>query len=99
MTMAGRNWHAGEMAVMNRAEFPSCNETAIVEQRNGGVVMNIRTASERNVGRSRAARTASRAWSAPHFDETLTDPICAAGLVGVPNGPCTAVVLFEPRTA
>lgn len=80
----GATWKCGEIAVPDRPPFPSPNETALIENADGGVTMNVRVVSPRN--RRTIARSAdgATAWSEPHFDETLTDPVCMAGLVGVP---------------
>jgi len=82
----GRSWQAGELAVAGRAEFPNANETVLVERKDGSVLMNIRTGSERNRRTIAISPDGARAWSAPRFDETLRDPICAAGLLRLKNG-------------
>jgi len=82
----GKTWQAGELAVAGKAAFPNANETVLVERRDGSVMMNIRTASERNRRTISISRDGARGWSEPRFDETLTDPICAAGLLRLKNG-------------
>ncbi|MBS1859225.1 MAG: exo-alpha-sialidase [Acidobacteria bacterium] len=81
----GRTWHAGELALADRPEFPNANETALIERAGGGVTMNVRTTSPRNRRTILTSPDGVSRWSAPQFDETLTDPICAAGLVRVPR--------------
>jgi sialidase-1 len=81
----GKTWHAGELAIIDRPEFPSANETALIERSDGSVVMNARTPSPRNRRAIAASPDGISRWSAPQFDETLTDPICEAGLVRVPQ--------------
>ncbi|HWC97752.1 MAG TPA: sialidase family protein [Candidatus Sulfopaludibacter sp.] len=77
----GRTWHAGEIAISGQSEFPSANETALIERTDGSVVMNARTGSPHNRRVIATSPDGISRWSAPHFDESLTDPICAAGLV------------------
>jgi sialidase-1 len=81
----GRSWKHGEIAIIGRPGVPNANETALVERRDGSVVMNVRTGSPRNRRVITESPDGATRWAEPHFDETLTDPICAAGLVGVPG--------------
>jgi sialidase-1 len=91
----GRTWHAGEIAVKDQTDFPSANETAIIERADGSVVMNVRTGSPRNRRAISTSPDGISRWSPPHFDETLTDPICAAGLVRVPRKKGPALWVFS----
>jgi sialidase-1 len=81
----GRTWHCGEIAVPNTPEFPNPNETNLIERSDGSVVMNVRTTSPRNRRSLAVSPDGATHWSEPRFDETLTDPICFAGLVRVPR--------------
>lgn len=81
----GRSWHAGELAIPDQPDFPSPNETALIEHADGRVTLNARTPSPRNRRAISISPDGISRWSAPHFDETLTDPVCAAGLVRVPR--------------
>lgn len=81
----GRSWHAGEIAISGRTEFPSANETAIVEHADGRVTMNVRTASAHNRRTILSSPDGISRWSEPRFEETLTDPNCAAGLIAAPR--------------
>ncbi|MDE3164721.1 MAG: exo-alpha-sialidase, partial [Acidobacteriota bacterium] len=58
---------------------------AVIERADGSVTMNVRTTSPRNRRTILTSPDGATRWSAPHFDETLTDPICAAGLVRIPQ--------------
>lgn len=91
----GRTWHAGELAVAGRPEFPSANETVLVEREDGGVMMNVRTASARNRRTVSTSPDGISRWSAPRFDETLTDPICAAGLLRLQRGKQRPLFVFS----
>ena len=82
----GRSWRAGGIAIMDQPEFPSANETAIAERHDGGVVMNVRTGSTRHRRTITVSPDGISRWSSPRLDETLTDPICAAGLVSIDRG-------------
>ena len=81
----GRAWHAGEIAIPDTAEFPTPNETTVIERAGGGVTMNVRTGSSRNRRTISTSPDGASQWSQPHFDETLTDPNCAAGLLRIPQ--------------
>lgn len=91
----GRTWHGGEIAIAGRPEFPSANETALIECADGSVTMNFRTPSPRNRRGISNSPDGARRWSEPHFDEKLTDPICAAGLLRVPQKRGPALWVFS----
>jgi sialidase-1 len=57
----------------------------VIERADGSVMMNIRTTSPRNRRSTSTSPDGATRWSAPRFDETLTDPICFAGLVRLPR--------------
>jgi sialidase-1 len=81
----GKTWHCGEIAIQNTPEFPTANETVLIENADGGVTMNVRSASPRNRRVISKSPDGARNWSPAKFDETLVDPICAAGLVRIPR--------------
>jgi len=80
----GHSWKGGEISVAERSDFPNANETAVIERADGGVVMNMRTTSPKNRRAISMSPDGATRWSEPRFDETLTDPICCAGLVQLP---------------
>jgi sialidase-1 len=81
----GRSWRCGEIAIAGHPEFPSANETALIEHADGRVTMNVRTTSKHNRRTILMSPDGATRWSTPLFDEMLTDPNCAAGLVRVPG--------------
>jgi sialidase-1 len=91
----GKTWHCGEIAVADLPEFPSPNETALIENSDGSVTMNIRTVSPRNRRAIAKSPDGATGWSPPRFDEMLPDPICAAGLVRVPRKNGAALWAFS----
>jgi len=91
----GRTWHAGELAVAGRPAFPNANETALIERSDGSVMMNIRTVSPRNRRAVATSPDGATRWSEPHYDETLTDPICAAGLLRLQGKKKGALFVFS----
>jgi sialidase-1 len=91
----GRTWRAGEIAIAGRPEFPSANESTIIERADVGVTMNARTASPHNRRAILSSPDGISHWSAPHFDETLTDPICEAGLLRIPGKKGTPLWAFS----
>jgi sialidase-1 len=91
----GRTWHAGEIAISGRVDFPNANETVLVERTDGSVIMNVRTGSARNRRTISTSPDGISRWSEPHFDETLTDPNCAAGLVRMPGRKKPALFVFS----
>jgi sialidase-1 len=91
----GRTWHAGALAIAGQPDFPNANETVLAERSDGSVMMNVRTTSPRNRRTIATSPDGATRWSRPRFDETLTDPICAAGLVRAPAGKRSAVFVFS----
>jgi sialidase-1 len=76
----GARWHRGEIAVPDTPDFPSPNETDVVQLSDGRVMLNVRTAGKhlRTIVISKDGATK---WSAPHLQEDLPDPVCFASLV------------------
>lgn len=91
----GGTWHAGELAIAGRPEFPNANESVVAERSDGSVMMNVRTGSPRNRRTVLTSPDGIRGWSEPRFDETLTDPICAAALLRLPRKRKGALFVFS----
>ncbi|HEX3876160.1 MAG TPA: sialidase family protein, partial [Bryobacteraceae bacterium] len=91
----GRTWHVGEIAVPDKGDFPSPNESTVIERADGSVIMNFRCTSAHDRRGITTSRDGVSNWSAPHFDEALVDPICAAGLVRAPQKKDPPLWLFS----
>ena len=81
----GATWQRGEIAIPNTDEWVNPSETALVELRDGRVMLNARTESK--VGRRLVAVSAdgARGWSRPAFDDALPEPVCFGSLVRHPR--------------
>jgi sialidase-1 len=77
----GKTWQAGDIAVPNTPETPDPNETTVVQLVNKSVMLNVRTQSARNRRTIVTSKDGAHAWSKPHFQEDLPDPICFAALI------------------
>ena len=77
----GAIWHRGDIAVPDTPEFPDPNETAAVELADGRVMLNVRTQANENRRTIVTSSDGATHWSAPRFQEELTDPICFASLM------------------
>jgi sialidase-1 len=77
----GRTWHRGDIAVPDTPEFPSANETMVVQLADGRVMLNARTPSPRNRRVVAVSKDGATHWSAARYQDDLPDPICEAALV------------------
>ncbi len=82
----GRSWQRGDIAVPERF-VPS--ETAAVELSDGRVMLNVRNRSATNRRLVLFSHDGATGWSAPQFDEAVTEPVCMAGLVRWPPADAT----------
>jgi sialidase-1 len=81
----GKSWKAGEIAIPDSDEFPSANETALVQLDDGRVMMNARVPSARNRRVISISTDGASRWSAPRFQEDLPEPVCAVGFLALPK--------------
>jgi sialidase-1 len=76
----GQTWRRGEIAVPHNETIVNPSETALVERRDGRVVLNGRTESKPNRRVTAISPDGASRWSAPEFVDALVEPICMAGL-------------------
>lgn len=94
----GRTWRRGELTTPIEI---SANEAGVAELNDGRVMLNARNhgpAGRRVVVVSPDGATR---WSAPRFDEALTEPICMAGLArwpGTATDPKPRIVFSNPAS-
>ena len=91
----GKTWHRGEIAIPDTPEFPSANETAAVQLADGRVMLNARVPSPVNRRAIVTGPDGASHWSAPHYQQDLPDPICAAGFVSFPPTHPAKLLLFS----
>ncbi len=70
----------GDIAVPHNETIVNPSETALVERRDGRVVLNGRTESKPNRRITAISPDGASQWSAPEFADALVEPICMAGL-------------------
>lgn len=85
----GKTWQAGDIAVHNRGEFNSPNETMIAELPDGGVMLITRSLSKASRKIVTTSPNGARDWSKPRFHPDLWEPVCMAGLLSLPAQPGT----------
>lgn len=78
----GRTWQRGDIAV---PEHFGPSETAAVELSDGRVMLNVRNRGATNRRLVLFSNDGATNWSAPQFDDALTEPVCMAGLVRWPT--------------
>jgi sialidase-1 len=83
----GKTWHRGDIAVQNTADVPNPNETVAIELSDGRVMLNCRNESPRHRRVIVTSPDGATGWSAPAFDDALTEPICNASIVRVTTAP------------
>ncbi len=77
----GVTWQIGGIA------DEKTNESAVVELKNGNLLLNMRSYHGRNRRAIATSRDGGLTWSELQFDDTLIEPVCEASLVGaVPAG-------------
>lgn len=71
----GATWKMGGSA------GPDCNECALVELRDGSLMLNMRSYAGRNRRAVSLSRDGGLTWSTPVLDEALVEPVCQASLI------------------
>ena len=71
----GREWKLGGSA------GPDCNESTMVELRDGSLLLNMRSYAGKNRRAVSISRDGGLSWSQPVLDEALIEPVCQASLI------------------
>ena len=71
----GRTWKLGGSA------GPKCNESAVVERRDGSLLLNMRSYAGKNRRAVSVSRDGGMTWTAPRLDDALIEPVCQASLI------------------
>jgi sialidase-1 len=77
----GINWHSGAIAVQNTPQFPNPNEATVAQRTDGSVLLNVRTGAKQNRRTVVTSKDGATAWTAPHLQSDLPDPICFASVI------------------
>jgi sialidase-1 len=77
----GATWHRGAIAVPSSAEFPDPNEATLAELPSGFVMLNVRTEAKENRRVVLTSKDGATAWSAPHLQQDLPEPVCFGSLM------------------
>lgn len=90
----GKTWQAGSIVPTYFTVVTDPSETVAVELTDGRVMLNIRNTSPlRRRGIAFSPDGATK-WSKPAHSDTLTDPVCMAGLCRVPSTNGEKILLF-----
>jgi|SRR6185312_349823 len=80
----GKTWSRGPIVSRNSPEITNPGETRAVQLAGGKVMLNIRSGSAQHLRATTTSADGVNNWSPLQFDQTLFDPICDAGIIGVP---------------
>lgn len=83
----GKTWQAGDIAVHNRGDFNSPNESMIAGLSNGGVMLITRSLSKASRKIVTTSPDGAGNWSEPAFHPDLWEPVCMASILQIPNRP------------
>lgn len=78
---SGTTWKRGDIAIPNTPDWVNPSETALVELRDGRVMLNARTESKSHRRLVAVSADGARGWSRPEFDQALVEPVCFGSLV------------------
>ena len=84
----GKTWKLGGSA------GPECNESAVVELRDGSLMLNMRSYAGKNRRAVSISRDGGLTWTEPVWDDALIEPVCQASLIRFGKGN-SAVLLFS----
>jgi sialidase-1 len=82
----GKTWQGGQLlcgldATLDGQAIRNPSEASLIETVDGRVMMNMRNVSEPHRRLIATSDDGTSGWTMERFDETLTEPICMAGLV------------------
>ena len=83
----GRTWHRGEIVANSSEDLPDPSESMAVQLPDGSVYLSIRNESKRHRRAFALSPDGSSHWTAPAFDDSLYEPICAASIVRYASSP------------
>ena len=72
----GKTWKLGGSA------GPDCNESTVVELRDGSLMLNMRSYAGKNRRAVSISRDGGLTWTEPVSDDALIEPVCQASLIG-----------------
>jgi sialidase-1 len=84
----GKTWKLGGSA------GPGCNESTVVELRDGSLMLNMRSYAGKNRRAVSISHDGGLTWTQPVLDDTLIEPVCQASLIRFGKGK-SAVLLFS----
>ena len=87
---AGKTWKLGGSA------GPDCNESTVVELRDGSLMLNMRSYAGKNRRAASISRDGGLTWSEPVSDDVLIEPVCQASLIGFGKGKRRVLLFSNP---
>jgi len=80
---SGKTWKLGGSA------GPDCNESTVVELRDGSLMLNMRSYAGKNRRAVSISRDGGLTWTDPVSDDALIEPVCQASLIAFGKGKST----------
>ena len=77
----GQTWQTGDIIAHETEPARNPNETVVAQLPDGRVYFNIRSEAKQHRRLIATSPDGATAWTTPHFDDELFEPICHAGLV------------------
>jgi len=90
---SGKTWTLGGSA------GPDCNESTVVELRDGSLMLNMRSYAGKNRRAVSISRDGGLSWTDPALDDALIEPVCQASLIGSGKGRRRVLLFSNPADA
>ncbi|MGH9630615.1 MAG: sialidase family protein [Bryobacteraceae bacterium] len=87
---SGKTWKLGGSA------GPHCNESTIVELRDGSLMLNMRSYHGKNRRAVSISKDGGLTFSEPVLDDALIEPVCQASLLRVGEGKSSVLLFANP---
>jgi len=88
----GKTWKLGGSA------GPDCNESTVVELRDGSLMLNMRSYAGKNRRAVSISRDGGLTWTDPMLDDALIEPVCQASLIGFGKGRSRVLLFSNPAS-
>jgi len=88
----GKTWKLGGSA------GPDCNESTVVELRDGSLMLNMRNYAGKNRRAVSISRDGGLTWTDPVLDDALIEPVCQASLIAFGKGRRRVLLFSNPAS-
>jgi len=86
----GKTWKLGGSA------GPQCNESTVVERKDGSLLLNMRNYEGKNRRAISVSKDGGASWSEPRLDPALVEPVCQASLIRHGKGRKSVLLFSNP---